>query len=205
MMISILFACLCFALVASVCFSIFAKNNVHGVLWLVVAFFCTAWMYVFLTASFLAMVLIIVYVGAIATLFLFVVMMVDQNRKHKRSLLFVLSLTALLIFTVAAFYKPASLAAFNSNISFANNFVIQKSDSVLIGESLYTQYATIFEICGLILLIAMTGAVHIVSSSGCLDKQDFVRKQSIMSQVLRKKSQCIEIIKNPKSNQGLDI
>jgi NADH-quinone oxidoreductase subunit J len=147
--------------IASAIAVIFARNPVHSVLWLIVAFFNAAGLMLLVGAEFIAMLLVIVYVGAVAVLFLFVVMMLDVDFASLRSgftrnlpfgLLIALVLLAEVIVAVSAWKAGPALngreipAAGQPNI-------------VALGELLYSRYLLTFELAGLILLVAMVGAI----------------------------------------------
>ena len=204
MLVSLFFVAFSLGVIGFCLCSVFSKNNVHAVLWLVCAFFCASWMYIFFVANFLAMLLIIVYVGAIATLFLFVVMMTNFSI-NKRNLISTLIALVFIIVAVAIF-SSKGLTNFDSQLIFQNNFVEQKqSDTQILGLVVYTKYFGIFQICGLILFATMVGVIHLISSSGAMQNNGYVRKQSISTQVSRKTKDCLEIVKNVKIGHGLDI
>ncbi len=173
-------------LIGSALMVISAKNPVHAVLFLILAFFNAAGLFLMLGAEFLAMVLIIVYVGAVAVLFLFVVMMLDVDFAELRSgflsylpvgALIGLVLLMELILVVgpwgSAVTKPAAVAANNTKE---------------IGLLLYTKYFYFFEVAGLVLLVAMVGAIILT-----LRQKEGVKRQSISAQVARSPEDAIEI------------
>jgi len=107
---------------------------------------------------------------------------------------------------VVLFAKANLTLAFTSPFKMPNNFIVKISDSATIGLTLYTKYGLLFQICGLILLAAMVGSIYIVKSSGLLNKNiEGVKTQNISSQVLRKATDCFEIVKNVKVGHGMDI
>jgi NADH-quinone oxidoreductase subunit J len=141
-------------------FVIFARNPVHSVLWLILAFFNAAGLMLLLGAEFIAMLVVIVYVGAVAVLFLFVVMMLDIDFAQLRSgftanLPFgiIIALVLLAEIVVAMFAHRAG-PAFNHGIPAAS-----QPNIVALGQLLYSRYLFPFEIAGLILLVAMIGAI----------------------------------------------
>ncbi len=145
--------------IASAIAVIFARNPVHSVLWLIVAFFSAAGLMLLVGAEFIAMVLVIVYVGAVAVLFLFVVMMLDVDFASLRSgftrnlpfgLLIALVLLAEIVIAVSA--RNAGPASGAIPVSTQPNIVA-------LGELLYSRYLFPFEIAGLVLLVAMIGAI----------------------------------------------
>jgi NADH-quinone oxidoreductase subunit J len=146
---------------------IFARNPVHSVLWLIVAFFNSAGLMLLLGAEFIAMLVVIVYVGAVAVLFLFVVMMLDIDfavlrtgftRNLPFGILIALVLLAEIIVAVSAWKAGPTL----------NGRAIPASSTpniVALGQLLYTRYLLPFEIAGLILLVAMVGAIVLTHRS----------------------------------------
>ena len=176
-----------------------ARNPVHAVLFLILAFFNAAGLFVLLGAEFIAMILVIVYVGAVAVLFLFVVMMLDINfadlRKGMRRYLPVGSLVGVImilefIWLFASWYSgadPARLAHATPDASKINN-------THALGLILYTDYAYIFQISGLILLVAMIGAITLT-----LRERPEVRRQKVSDQVSRK---AADVLRVEKINSG---
>jgi NADH-quinone oxidoreductase subunit J len=193
-----LFAGLC---VASAFMVIAAKNPVHSVLYLILAFVNAAGLFVMLGAEFLAMILIVVYVGAVAVLFLFVVMMLDVDfAELKQGALQYLPIGMLiggiflaeLLFVVGAWViGPGVPQAITAPIA-------AKTPNIeAIGLVLYTRYAYFFEAAGMILLIAMVGAIVLT-----LQHRVRVRRQDIPEQVARTPATSIEVVK-VRSGQGL--
>src|SRR5688500_2164413 len=140
------------------------RNPVHSVLFLILAFFNAAGLFVLLGAEFLAMILVIVYVGAVAVLFLFVVMMLDVDFVQLRqgflnylpvgALIGVVLLGELLIVLGGWAFAPSASSVIAAPIPTANI-----SNTAALGAILYTRYAYFFEVAGLILLVAMIGAI----------------------------------------------
>jgi NADH-quinone oxidoreductase subunit J len=140
---------------------IFARNPVHSVLWLILAFFNAAGLMLLLGAEFIAMLVVIVYVGAVAVLFLFVVMMLDIDFASLRSgftrnLPFgiIIALVLLAEIVVAVMAAQAGPAASGGQIAATN-----QPNIVALGQLLYSRYLLPFELAGLILLVAMIGAI----------------------------------------------
>ena len=170
-----------------------SKNPVHSVLFLILAFVNAAGLFLLLGAEFLAMILVVVYVGAVAVLFLFVVMMLDVDfAELKQGFLQYLPLGALIgaavlielvmvvgVWTLApgAALRPASPAAGLSN-------------TAALGRVLYTQYLYFFQAAGMILLTAMVGAITLT-----LRHKPGVKRQDIAAQVARTKATAIEVVK----------
>ena len=195
-----LFAGIC---VASAVMVVTARNPVHSVLFLILAFVNAAGMFVLLGAEFLAMILIVVYVGAVAVLFLFVVMMLDVDFAELRQgflnylpvggLIGAVLLAELLVVVGAWAIGPDVHSAITSPIPNAGNV----NNTQAIGLVLYTRYVYFFQAAGLILLVAMVGAIVLT-----LQHKPGVKRQNIAEQVARRRSTAIEVVK-VKSGQGL--
>jgi len=168
-----------------------SRNPVYSVLFLILAFFNAAGMFVLIGAEFLAMLLVVVYVGAVAVLFLFVVMMLDINFAEMRAgfqkyLPLGLIVGGILVFElVAAMYSDAFS---NASLPTASDI----ANTTQIGGVLYTKYAFLFQIAGLILLVAMIGAISLT-----MRKRAGVRRQSIAAQNSRRREDVMEIVKMP--------
>jgi NADH-quinone oxidoreductase subunit J len=173
-----------------------SRNPVHSVLFLILAFFNAAGLFVLLGAEFLAMILVVVYVGAVAVLFLFVVMMLDINFAELRqgflrylwvglAIGFILLIELLAVFSgwIVAPQAP-KLAAVPTPAGIGNTEAL--------GNVLYTDYFYLFEAAGLVLLVAMIGAIVLT-----LRERVGVRRQSIAQQVARRPADTIEIRKVP--------
>jgi NADH-quinone oxidoreductase subunit J len=186
-----LFAGLCVACAVMV---ISARNPVHSVLFLILAFVSASGLFVLMGAEFLAMILIVVYVGAVAVLFLFVVMMLDVDfAELKQGVLqylpigFVIGgifLAELLLVVFAWVIGPDVSKAITSPIPPIDKI----SNTEAIGLVLYTRYAYYFEVAGLILLVAMVGAIVLT-----LQHRVRVRRQNVSEQVARRPATSIEI------------
>ena len=193
-----LFAGIC---VASAFMVIAAKNPVHSVLYLILAFVNAAGLFVMLGAEFLAMILIVVYVGAVAVLFLFVVMMLDVDfAELKQGALQYLPIGMLiggiflaeLLFVVGAWViGPGVPHAITAPIA------AKMPNIEVIGLVLYTRYAFFFEAAGMILLIAMVGAIVLT-----LQHRVRVRRQNIPEQNARTPATAMEVVK-VRTGQGL--
>jgi len=193
-----LFAGIC---VASAFMVIAARNPVHSVLFLILAFVNAAGLFLLLGAEFLAMILIVVYVGAVAVLFLFVVMMLDVDfTELKRGALQYLPiglliggifLAELLLVVGAWVIGPGVPQAITAPIA------AKTSNIEAIGLVLYTRYVYFFEAAGIILLVAMIGAIVLT-----LHHRVRVKRQNIAEQVARSPAMSIEIVK-VRTGQGL--
>jgi NADH-quinone oxidoreductase subunit J len=195
-----LFACVC---VASGFMVIAARNPVHSVLFLILAFVNAAGLFVLAGAEFLAMILIVVYVGAVAVLFLFVVMMLDVDFVRLRqgflnylpvgALVGIVLFVELLLMIFAWVIGPGVPHAITAPIP----PLASVSNTEALGLVLYTRYVYYFQAAGIILLVAMVGAIVLT-----LQHKPNVRRQNIAAQVARRRDTAIEIVK-VKSGQGL--
>jgi NADH-quinone oxidoreductase subunit J len=175
-----------------------SRNPVHSVLFLILAFFNAAGLFVLIGAEFLAMILVIVYVGAVAVLFLFVVMMLDIDFADLRSgfvrflpvgALVGFILLAELVLVIGSWVLipgmpgPPAMPA-------AGGFALTNTRAL--GDILYTRYLFAFQAAGLILLVAMVGAIVLT-----LRHRADVRRQSISAQLARTRSQSVEVVRVP--------
>ena len=170
---------------------VISRNPVFSVLFLILAFFNAAGLFVLIGAEFIAMLLVVVYVGAVAVLFLFVVMMLDINFAEMRAgfqkyLPLGLVVGGILVFElVAAIYgdafKGASLPA-----------MPEISNTRALGNVLYTKYMYLFQVAGLILLVAMIGAISLT-----MRKRPGVRRQVIAEQNARSRAESVEVVEVP--------
>ena len=180
--------------VASGCMVIWARNPVHAVLFLILAFFNAAGLMLLLGAEFIALLLVIVYVGAVAVLFLFVVMMLDVDFAELRQgflqylpvgvLVGVVFLAELLLVVGAWLIGPGMPQAISSPIPAAI------TNTEALGRVLYTQYVYYFQAAGLVLLVAMIGAIVLT-----LRHKEGVKRQSIAAQVARGPKTAVEVVK----------
>lgn len=167
-----------------------ARNPVHSVLWLVLAFFNSAGLFVLLGAEFIAFLMVIVYVGAVAVLFLFVVMMleIDFASLRKGAMQYVpvgllvggVLLAELIYMYVGVDIQPASDAPVASDVT----------NTVALGRVLYTDYILPFQVAGLILFVAMIGSIVLTHRV-----RQGVRRQDIASQHSRKSSEAMQVQK----------
>ncbi|MBV9015047.1 MAG: NADH-quinone oxidoreductase subunit J [Alphaproteobacteria bacterium] len=185
--------------VASGVMVVAARNPVHSVLFLILAFFNAAGLFVLMGAEFLAMILVIVYVGAVAVLFLFVVMMLDIDFAELRSgfmrylpvgalIGFILLAELLLIFgswVIAPGVAGLEAAPLPANAGALTN-------TRALGDLLYTRYIFAFQVASLVLLVAMIGAIVLT-----LRARVGVRRQSISAQLARTRAQSVEVVKVP--------
>ncbi len=179
-----------------------ARNPVHSVLFLILTFFSAAGLFVLLGAEFLAMLLVVVYVGAVAVLFLFVVMMLDVDfaqlrQGFARYMPFGLVVAALLLFEMIVVSVAVATrgAAAGQTVPMAAGPGITNAEAI--GQVLYTQYAYWFEAAGLVLLIAMIGAIVLT-----LHHRPHVRRQSVSRQVARNRRSGMDVVQI-KSGEGV--
>jgi NADH-quinone oxidoreductase subunit J len=177
-----------------------AKNPVHSVLFLILAFFNAAALFVILGAEFLAMILVIVYVGAVAVLFLFVVMMLDIDfAELKRGALQYLPFGLLVgLVLLAELILVGGVWSFapDAKVAVAAAIPAGVSNTRALGHILYTDYIFYFQIAGLVLLVAMIGAIVLT-----LRHKPDARRQSITAQNARDPSKAIEVV-DVKPGQG---
>ena len=169
-----------------------SKNTIHAVFFLILDFVSISCLFIMLGAEFLGMITLIVYVGAVAVLFLFVVMMININFSELKSgflnylpfgsLIGLVILLELFIMVGAWKYKPEFLNT--SELIISKNI----SNTESIGNVIYTDYIHYFQISGIILLVAMIGAILLT-----FQKRDFLKRQNITNQVSRERSDSVAI------------
>ena len=179
-----------------------AKNPVHSVLWLILAFFSSAGLFVLLGAEFLAMLLVVVYVGAVAVLFLFVVMMLDVDFVRLREgYARYLPLAAIVAGILLAEMIMISLAVVSGGAAADAAGPVaatpDMSNVEAIGRVLYTDYVYIFQAAGIVLLIAMIGAITLT-----LRHKPHIKRQNIADQINRPAAKAMEV-KTVQSGQGV--
>ena len=185
-------------LVASGVMVISSRNPVHSVLYLILAFFQAAGLCVLMGAEFLAMILIIVYVGAVAVLFLFVVMMLDINFRELRqgtmqylpfgALVGLVLLAELAVVLGAWAVAPTAIQALGA----PTPAIDQVNNTRALGQLIYTHYAYLFQASGIVLLIAMMGAIVLTHR-----RREGVRKQNVPAQLARRRDEAMVISKVP--------
>ena len=189
--------------IASGAFTILARNPVHSVLWLITAFFNGAGLMVLVGAEFIAMLLVIVYVGAVAVLFLFVVMMLNIDFAELRAgfvrymplgALVAIILAAELIFAIGAWSAGGVNLAARAAPAATDTSNIQQ-----IGELLYTRYIFLFEAAGIVLLVAMIGAIVLTHR-----QRGGVRTQNISKQNQRRPQDATRLV-DPGVGQGMEL
>lgn len=198
MLIAISFYLLAAVAVASAFMVVAARNPVHSVMFLILTFFSAAGLFILMGAEFIALLLVMVYVGAVAVLFLFVVMMLDVDFvEMKQGFLQYLPIGALVAIVLliemllvgAAFVagETKTVAVRDANVSNLEAF----------GQVLYTEYAFFFEAAGFVLLVAMIGAIVLT-----LRDREGVRKQNAMDQMARNRETGVELV-DIKPGEGL--
>jgi NADH-quinone oxidoreductase subunit J len=187
--------------IASAIAVIFARNPVHSVLWLILAFFNAAGLMLLVGAEFIAMLVVIVYVGAVAVLFLFVVMMLDIDfaslrRGFTANLPFgiIIALVLLAEIVIALFARQAGPAFASRQVAAAT-----QPNIVAIGQLLYSRYLFAFEMAGLILLVAMIGAIVLTHRS----RRD-TRPQKVWKQVARRPQDAVQL-RDPGVGKGMEL
>jgi len=193
---AIFFYLFAFIAVAAAFMVISARNPVHSVLYLILTFFNAAALFLMTGAEFLAMILLVVYVGAVAVLFLFVVMMLDVDFAELKQgalqyapvgALVGLILAAELIIVLGGYTFTPELAA---EISRPTPALADRHNTAALGDILYTDYIYFFQIAGLILLVAMIGAIVLT-----LRHKPGIKRQDISAQVARTPATAIEVKK----------
>ncbi len=198
-----LFYLFSFVLVASSLVVVSAKNSVHAVMFLVLCFFNAAGLFILLGAEFLAMLLIVVYVGAIAVLFLFIVIMLnvdlkETQRKINRHLPIMMMVGVLMLAEIILITKFSTIKFYDTKTLFPTPNDINNTKAI--GNLLYTDFILPFQLSGCVLFVAMIGAIVLTLK----DEKRFIKKQNISSQVARTKGNSLEIVKI-KSGEGIDL
>ncbi|MBA8666998.1 NADH-quinone oxidoreductase subunit J [Holosporaceae bacterium 'Namur'] len=176
------------------------KNPVHAVLFLIFAFFNAAGLFILIGAEYIAMTLVIVYVGAVMVLFLFVIMMLDVDfAVLKQGFLKTMPLVMVLgiIIFVELFY--AINASENIKLNSLHLLDPNIHNTQALGFRIYTEYFFAFQVSGLILLVAMIGAIVLT-----VRHEKRVRRQNIHTQITRKKEDTVKLV-NVKVGEGVDI
>ncbi|ESQ76218.1 NADH-quinone oxidoreductase subunit J [Asticcacaulis sp. AC402] len=178
-----------------------ARNPVHSVLYLILAFFSAAGLFVLIGAEFLAMLLIVVYVGAVAVLFLFVVMMLDVDfSKLRQGFANYLAPGAVIALVLMGELILIALAISQRGAASGKMPMASRPDATniqTIGFELYTTYAFVFEAAGFVLLVAMIGAIVLT-----LRHRTYVKRQDIFKQVTRRRKDAVAVVP-AKSGEGI--
>ena len=184
-----------------------SRNTVHSVFFLILDFISISCLFIMIGAEFLGMIMLIVYVGAVAVLFLFVVMMLNINEQLKKenqskgfinnislgwiigSIIFLELLVVIGGWKYKDSFTPLSSLNLNSNLS----------NTHALGNVLYTEYIHLFQISGMILLVAMIGAITLTFS-----KRENIKRQSYLKQIQRERSTSISLV-DVEKNRGVNI
>ncbi|MGH1329972.1 MAG: NADH-quinone oxidoreductase subunit J [Paracoccaceae bacterium] len=183
--------------------TVIARNPVHSVLWLILSFLSAAGLFVMLGAEFVAMLLIIVYVGAVAVLFLFVVMMLDVDFAELKAemskympIALLIGVVILMQFGMAFGVWQVSDQAQGMRAAVTPN-VSEVSNTAALGQLIYDDYILLFQLAGLILLVAMIGAIVLT-----LRHRPNIKRQDVLAQMYRDPAKAMEL-KDVKPGQGL--
>ncbi|MHA7970686.1 NADH-quinone oxidoreductase subunit J [Rhizobium sp. CAU 1783] len=192
-----------FVAVASAFMVISARNPVHSVLFLILTFVNASGLFLLVGAEFLAMILLVVYVGAVAVLFLFVVMMLDIDFTELRSgvlkyapigsLIGIVVAAELMIVIGGSALSPEAANAITMPIP----ALTERTNTAALGDVLYTNYVYFFQIAGLVLLVAMIGAIVLT-----LRHRENIKRQDISAQVARNPETAVKVVK-VKPGQGI--
>ena len=200
MLTVISFYLLAFVAVAAAFMIVAARNPVHSVMYLILTFFSAAGLFILMGAEFLALLLVMVYVGAVAVLFLFVVMMLDVDfvelKQGFLSYLPIGALVAIVLLLEMIMVGAAYVAGETKTVVVRETGI---SNLEAFGRVLYTDYAGVFEAAGFVLLVAMIGAIVLT-----LRERDGVRKQDAMAQMERTKETGMEMV-DIEPGQGLSL
>ena len=185
-----------------------SRNTVHSVFFLILDFISISCLFIMIGAEFIGMIMLIVYVGAVAVLFLFVVMMFNVSQQNNEQLREKKNLNhipiGLLISTIIFFeliivaggwkYKPELLKSFSS-IGIDSN----TTNTHEIGNVLYTDYIHVFQLSGMILLVAMIGAIVLT-----FRKREGIKRQSYFKQISRERNEAVELV-DVEKNKGVNV
>ncbi len=187
---------------------IVSRNTVHSVFFLILDFITISCLFIMIGAEFIGMMMLIVYVGAVAVLFLFVVMMLNvsqqknewlSGKKNSNHIPVGLLISVVIFFELIIVaggwkYKPELLKNFSSI-----DIDLSTTNTHAIGEVLYTDYIHLFQLSGMILLVAMIGAIVLT-----FRKRDGIKRQSYFKQISREPKEGVELTE-PKNNEGVKI
>jgi NADH-quinone oxidoreductase subunit J len=182
-------------------FTVISRQPVHSVLWLILAFLSSAGLFVLLGAEFVAMLLVIVYVGAVMVLFLFVVMMLDVDFAEMKAEMARFMPLGLLIGLVILMQFVMAFGAWEANQAAeglrAQVTPVDVHNTQALGLIIYDQYFLLFQLSGLILLVAMIGAIVLT-----MRHRTNIKRQDIIGQMMRDPAKAMEL-KDVKPGQGL--
>jgi len=184
-------------------FTVLSRNPVHSVLWLILAFVSAAGLFVLLGAEFVAMLLVIVYVGAVAVLFLFVVMMLDVDFAELKGQMVQYMPLGLLIGVVILMQLGMAVGVWEFSDAAINlraapmPDITEVQNTAALGQLIYDDYIVLFQLAGLILLVAMIGAIVL-----SLYHRPDIKRQDILTQMYRDPAKAMEL-KDVEPGQGL--
>ena len=181
-------------------FTVVSRNPVHSVLWLILSFISAAGLFVLLGAEFVAMLLIIVYVGAVAVLFLFVVMMLDVDFAQLKAEMARYLPLGLLIGVIVFIQLMFAFGIWDYSDGYQQRIsevIGSGTNTAELGAIIYDEYILIFQLSGLILLVAMIGAIVLT-----LRHRDDIKRQDVFAQMMRDPEEAMEL-KDIKPGQGL--
>ena len=185
-----------------------SKNTVHSVFFLILDFISISCLFIMIGAEFVGMIMLIVYVGAVAVLFLFVVMMLNVSLQKNQWFVAERGSSHIpvgIIVSIIIFFELIIVVGgwkFKPNLSSNSqdlNFISEKTNTHSIGEVLYTDYIHVFQLSGMILLVAMIGAIVLT-----FRKRSGIKKQSYFKQISRERSEGVELI-DVEKNKGVKI
>ena len=185
-----------------------SRNTVHSVFFLILDFITISCLFIMIGAEFIGMIMLIVYVGAVAVLFLFVVMMLNVSKqknewligeKNSNHIPIGLLISGVIFFELIIVvggwkYKPELLKTFSSI-----GIDVTTTNTHEIGKVLYTDYIHLFQLSGMVLLVAMIGAIVLT-----FRKREGIKRQSYLRQISRERQEGVELT-NPKNNEGVKI
>ena len=181
-------------------FTVVSRNPVHSVLWLILSFLSSAGLFVLLGAEFVAMLLIIVYVGAVAVLFLFVVMMLDVDFAELKAEMARYLPLGLLIGVIVLMQLLFAFGVWDYSLGYEGRIEAafgMKTNSAELGAIIYDKYILIFQLSGLVLLVAMIGAIVLT-----LRHRTDIKRQDVVAQMMRDPKKAMEL-RDVKPGQGL--
>ena len=184
-----------------------SKNTVYSVLFLILNFVTVSILFIMIGAEFLGMIMLIVYVGAVAVLFLFVVMMIDLGENEKESSSRKGFINNISVGSIVGIIIFLEILVAVGGWKYKDNFLPLSSSSIsekitnahALGNVLYTDYIHLFQISGMILLVGMIGAITLT-----FNKRDNIKRQSYFSQIKRNKESAVKIVE-VKTNKGVEI
>lgn len=194
---ALLFYTFSFVLSLSAIFAVISKKSVHSVLWLISAFFAAAWVFLSVRAEFLAMLLIIIYVGAVAVLFLFVVMMLEEAPSEIRKIKYGRARIAFSTLVGGILFAELFVILMTSNIPSTNQFITFSVKDI--GRLLYTEYFMDFQIMGLLFFSAMVGAIVLTLSRPV----SHIKRQKVFNQISRNNTSVFLV--KPEAGKGISI